>query len=189
MARSNGQNVVMSVLTAAAGVFILHTGIEMLHVTDTRVLNLGQELAPQMKYQGGIVIGLGIALLTAAAKLLSVAITDTFSPSQFSPEELWEETPISLKSRLHFAVGKGYSRVAVKGGDLHDMMNLPKQNHVRFVGKQDGIVEISRVMSKFIANAPEEEIRMYRTQATAKTPVHEGFWTPQSTVPMPAQNC
>lgn len=188
MAKGAGQSSVMAVLTAGVGVFILHAGIEMM-ITPPKVINLGQEESQSLYMQGAIILGLGIALLAASAKLLSVAITDAFFPETLTPEEVWEDLSVSLQARLHFAVGKGFSRVVVKDNDLHEMMRVPEQKHVRFVGKKNGIVEISRSMSKFIAQAPDEEIKAFRaTPVAAPSNLPESFWTPSPVVAMPAQN-
>lgn len=189
MARGGaGQSSVMSVLTAGIGIFILHAGVEMV-TTPPKVIHLGQELSQEAYMQGSIIIGLGIALLAAAAKLLAVAIEEAFFPESLTPEEVWDEMTIPLQARLHFTVSKGYSRVVVKDDDLHEMMRMPDQKHVRFVGKKNGIVEISRSMSKFIAKAPDAEIKAFRAIPTVtRSPLPETFWTPPATVAVPAQN-
>jgi hypothetical protein len=178
----------MAVLTAGIGVFILHAGVEMV-TTPPKITHLGQDLSQEVYMQGSIIIGLGIALLAASAKLLAVAIEEAFFPESLTPEEVWEDMSISLQARLHFTVGKGYSRVVMKDNDLHEMMRIPDQKHVRFVGKKNGIVSISRSMSKFIAQAPDDEIRAFRaTPAVIPTSLPESFWTPSPTVAVPAQN-
>lgn len=178
----------MAVLTAGIGVFILHAGIEMV-ISPPTVNHLGQDSTQETYMQGSIIIGLGIALVAAAGKLLAVAVEDAFFPESLTPEELWEELSVSLQSRLQFAVSKGFFRVVVKDNDLHEMMRIPDQRHVRFVGKKNGIVEISRAMSKFIAAAPDEEIKAFRaTPAVPQQQLPDSFWTPPATVAMPAQN-
>lgn len=189
MARGGaGQSSVMSVLTAAIGLFILHAGIEMM-TAPPEVVHLGQDASQELYMQGSIILGLGIALLAASAKLLAVAIEEAFFPESLTPEEVWDEMTISLQARLHFTVGKGYSRVVVKDDDLHEMMRIPDQRHVRFAGKKNGIVEISRSMSKFIAQAPDDEIRAFRAvPAVPKVQQPETFWTPPSAMTTTAQN-
>lgn len=188
MARSGGQSAVMAVLTLGIGVFILHSGIEMVQKGASKIIHLGQSATPENINLGVLVVGMGIALLAAGAKLFVVAIEDSI-PERITPEEIWEDTPLALKARLHHAVAKGYLRVIVKGDALHEMMQLPKQRHIRFVGKDGGVVEISKAMSEFIAEAPDDEIRAFTAAPVVINPMlTESFWSPQSTVAAPAQN-
>lgn len=188
MARSGGQNAVMAVITVGIGVFILHTGIDMIKNGASKIIHLGQSASPENVNLGVLVVGMSIALIAAGAKLFVLAIEESI-PQQLTPEEIWEDTPLALQARLHHAVTKGYRRVTVKGDALHEMMQLPKQRHIRFVGKDGGIVEISKVMSKFIAEAPDDEIRAFTAAPVVINPMlTESFWSPQSAVAVPAQN-
>lgn len=188
MGTGAGQSAAMSALTAAIGVFILHAGAEAV-LAQPVVSHLGEGDVGSTKWQGAVIIGLGIALIAAASKLAVVALTDAFFTKGMTPEEVWDEMSVSLQSRIHFAVTEGYSRVVVKDKDLHEMMRFMPQKHVRFINKKNGVVEISRAMNRFVQEVPDDEIRAFRaTPIIVPQQLPDSFWSPQPTVAMPAQN-
>lgn len=188
MARGVGQFLMLSVLTGASGSFILHMGVEM--VTKPEIVHIG-EIGKESVASGygTVIMGLGIALIAAAGKFIAMAIEDAFFYPVMEPEEVWEDAPLALQHRLHFAVTKGYSRVALKGDAFHEMMKMPRQRHVKFVGAKGKIVVISRAMCRFIASLPDEDIERFEALAAKpQSALPESFWSPQPVRPVPAQN-
>lgn len=188
MARGVGQSLMMSVFSSAAGVYILHMGVVMM--TEKQIMSLGDttEQSQTVGY-GAVIAGLGMGLLAVTGKLLAMAITDAFFYPVMDPEQVWEDAPLALKQRLHFAVSKGYSRVALKGDAFHQMMKMPRQRHLRFVGAKGAVVIISRAMVNFISSLPAEEVEQFEIlRAEPQSALPESFWTPAPVRPMPAQN-
>lgn len=179
MAKGAGQSVVMSVVAAGIGAVITHAGFEMLLKQDKTLL-IG-ETNDTRTVAAVLLVGIGILLFSATGKLLALAVEEAIFPESVTPEELWEEISPALQHRLHYAVSKDYSKVVVKGNDLYEVMNIEEQKHIRLVGKEGGVVQMSKSMSKYISKIPVEKIK----PAVAPTPVRslqpESFWTPQPT--------
>lgn len=185
MARGGGQTLVLSGITGVVGFYILHMGIELIDTTEMQVLGDMTEPETSAGY-GAVVAALGIALIAAAGKLIAMSIEQAFFLPSAEPEEVWDDAPLALQHRLHYAVSKGYSRVALKGDAFHEMMKMPSQRHVRFVGNKGTVVVISKAMTRFIETVPEEEIPEFQDRSESAQP--ETFWNPQSVRPVPAQN-
>jgi hypothetical protein len=188
MARGVGQSLLMSVVSGAAGFYIMHMGVEM--ITKPPIEHIGK-VGQTSEYAGygALILLLGVVLVAATGKLIAMAIEEAFFYPVAEPEEVWEDAPLALQRRLHFAVTKGYSRVALKDDAFHEMMKMPRQRHVRFVGNKGRIVVISRALSRHIISLPDEDIARFEVLADKpQSSLPESFWSPQPVRPMPAQN-
>ena len=183
MARGGGQTLVLSGITGVVGFYILHMGIELLDTKKMQMLGAPPETSTGY---GAVVAALGIALIATTGKLIAMSIEQAFFLPSSEPEEVWDDAPLALQHRLHYAVSKGYSRVALKGDAFHEMLKMPSQRHLRFVANRGTVVVMSRAMTKFVESVPQEELQEF--QDRPESDQSETFWNPQSVRPLPAQN-
>lgn len=181
MNKGIGQGVLMFLVAACVGVFILHMGIEMMQ-HPLAIGDVGDTSAiPENYAMGALLVGAGALLLGCGAKVMVNAIANALLPEAIEPEDVWEELSPSLQRRFHYTVTKGYSRVVVKDDDFQEMLRMEKQPHVKFVGKEGAVVELSSEMIKYISAIPESELppKPQRTPKPEIPLVTDEFWNPQ----------